>query len=72
MPAAYMKKLKANKKAWEYFCNMPKGYQKVATWWVISAKQETTQLRRLDTLIKDSEAGRKIAPLTLVKDKVKN
>lgn len=71
MPAAYIKKLKANKKAWEYFSNMPLGYQKTATWWVISAKQETTRLRRLDTLIKDSEAGRKIAPLTPLKDKQK-
>lgn len=71
MPAAFLKKLKSNKNAWKYFNNMPKGYQKTATWWVISAKQESTRLRRLDTLIKDSEAGRKIALLTPLKEKQK-
>ncbi len=71
MPAAFLKKLKSNKSAWRYFSNMPTGYQKTATWWVISAKQEETKLRRLETLIKDSDAGRKIAPLTLTKEKTK-
>lgn len=71
MPSAYIRKFKANKKAWQYFSNMPKGYQKTATWWVISAKQDATRLRRLDTLIKDSEAGRKIALLTPLKEKQK-
>ena len=71
MPSAYIRKFKANKKAWQYFGNMPKGYQKTATWWVISAKQEATRLRRLDTLIKDSEARRKIALLTPLKEKQK-
>lgn len=71
MPSAYIRKFKANKKAWAYFSNMPKGYQKTATWWVISAKQEATRLRRLDTLIKDSEARRKIALLTPTKEKAK-
>lgn len=66
---AFLKKIKANKKAWKYFSSMPKGYQKTATWWVISAKQESTRVRRLDTLIKDSEAGRKIVPLTPLKEK---
>ena len=62
-PAAYIKKLKANKKAWEYFSKMPPSYRKAATWWVISAKQEETRLRRHNALIKDSEVGRKIRPL---------
>jgi uncharacterized protein YdeI (YjbR/CyaY-like superfamily) len=70
-PAAFLKMLKANKKAWEYFSKMPPGYRKNATWWVISAKQEETKLRRMKTLIADSEAGRKIGPLMTAKEKAK-
>ncbi len=67
----FEKKLKSNKKAWAYFSNMPPGYRRTATWWVISAKQEETKKRRLDTLIKDSAAGRKIALLMPAKEKKK-
>ncbi len=61
----YEKKFKANKKAWQYFQSMPPSYQKPALWWVVSAKQEETRLHRLNTLINDSEEGRKIKVLTL-------
>ena len=71
MSPGYKKKFKANKKAWANFSKMPPGYRKTATWWVISAKQEATRSRRLDTLIADSEAGRKIALLTTAKEKAK-
>jgi uncharacterized protein YdeI (YjbR/CyaY-like superfamily) len=60
----YEKQFKANKEAWKYFQSMPLSYRKPATHWVMSAKQETTRLKRLDTLIRDSEAGRKIKPLS--------
>lgn len=70
-PAALLKMLKANKKACEYFSKKPPGYRKTSTWWVISAKQEETKLRRMKTLIADSEAGRKIGPLMPLKEKVK-
>ena len=52
-----------NKKAWKNFEAMPASYKKPALWWVISAKQETTRERRLDTLIKDSENGERVAHL---------
>lgn len=51
-----LEKFKQNTKAWTFFKSTPPSYQKVATWWVISAKQEKTQHKRLETLIKDSEA----------------
>ena len=51
----YEQKFQANKKAWEFFQRQPPGYQKLATFWVMSAKQEETRLRRLDTLINNSE-----------------
>ncbi len=66
---ALLKLLKANKKAWENFSKMPPGYRRTSTWWVISAKQEETKLRRMKTLIADSEAGRRIALLTPLKKK---
>ncbi len=60
---AHEKQFKENEKAWHFFQSQAPSYQKMATWWVISAKQEATRLKRLATLIGDSEAVQKIAPL---------
>ncbi len=60
---AYEKKFKRNKKAWDFFQSQPPSYRKPAFWWIMSAKQEETRLRRLDALIKDSEAGQRVGPL---------
>ncbi len=57
---AYEKKLQKNKKAWDFFHTQAPSYRKVAMWWVMRAKQEETRLRRLETLINDSAAGRRI------------
>jgi len=54
---------KKNKKAWKFFQSMPPYYRRNATWWIMSARQETTKLRRLIILIEDSEKGEKIKPL---------
>jgi uncharacterized protein YdeI (YjbR/CyaY-like superfamily) len=54
---AFEKQFKANKKAWKYFQALPPGYRKTSMSWVMSAKQEATQLKRLNQLIADSEAG---------------
>jgi uncharacterized protein YdeI (YjbR/CyaY-like superfamily) len=56
-------KFKKNRKAWEFFESQPPSYKKPALWWVASAKQEATRERRLETLIKDSENGERIAQL---------
>ncbi|HEY3390569.1 MAG TPA: YdeI/OmpD-associated family protein [Prolixibacteraceae bacterium] len=55
--------LRSNLKAWEFFQSQPPSYQRTAIYWVMSAKQETTRLKRLNDLIADSEAGLKIKPL---------
>ena len=55
--------LRANHKAWKFFNEQPPSYRRPATWWVISAKKEETRQRRLETLIEDSAAGRRIGPL---------
>jgi uncharacterized protein YdeI (YjbR/CyaY-like superfamily) len=60
---AQLKVFKKNKKAWDNFSAMPPGYRRTATWYVISAKQEETRLRRLSELMKDSESGKKIKQL---------
>lgn len=58
--SAFEKKFKAKKTAWKNFHAMTPSYRKAATWWVVSAKQESTRLNRLDILIENSQNGRKI------------
>jgi uncharacterized protein YdeI (YjbR/CyaY-like superfamily) len=60
----YEKQFRANKKAWKFFEAQAPWYRKTATWWVISAKKEDTRLKRLATLINDSEHCRTIQRLT--------
>jgi uncharacterized protein YdeI (YjbR/CyaY-like superfamily) len=55
---------RANKTAWSFFQAQPPSYRRTATWWVISAKREETRQKRLATLIRDSQNGRTVAPLT--------
>lgn len=59
----FEKLFKKNKVAWKNFQAMAPGYKKTATWWVISAKREDTRLKRLNTLIEDSENDIKIKML---------
>ena len=51
----FEKQFKANKIAWNYFQSLAPSYQKPSTNWVMSAKQETTRIKRLYELINDSE-----------------
>lgn len=53
----FQQEFKADKKAWEYFQSLAASYKKTSTHWVMSAKQEATQLKRLHELIADSRAG---------------
>lgn len=57
------RKLRANEKAWSFFQSQAPSYRKAAIWWVSNAKQEATRLKRLQSLINDSEAGRKLPHL---------
>lgn len=58
---AYEAQFRASQPAWEFFEAQPPSYRKSATGWVMSAKREETRLRRLSTLIEDSENGRRLA-----------
>ena len=61
---AQEERFRANAPAWEFFSACPPSYRKMATWWVVSAKRPETRERRLDTLIEDSAAGRRLAHMS--------
>ncbi len=72
LEAAHEKKFKANAKAWRFFRTQAPWYQRTTTWWVVSAKREETHLKRLVTLIGDSEKGRRIGLVDYPKSKWKD
>lgn len=51
---AYEKQFKKDKIAWEFFINQAPSYKKVMIHWIMSAKQETTRLSRLEKTIQIS------------------
>ena len=60
----YEEKIKANEKASHYFFEKkPPSYRKQVIWWIMSAKREETQLKRLNILIESSEKNEVIPPL---------
>ncbi|KAA9353023.1 YdeI/OmpD-associated family protein [Larkinella humicola] len=62
LAAAFETQLKANEKAWQFFHQQAPSYQKTVRHWIMGAKQPETRLKRLMSLIEDSENGRKVAP----------
>jgi uncharacterized protein YdeI (YjbR/CyaY-like superfamily) len=52
--------LRKNKAAWTFFQAQPPSYRKRMCWWLISAKQEATRLKRLEKLIAASAGGKRI------------
>jgi uncharacterized protein YdeI (YjbR/CyaY-like superfamily) len=64
LSGAFEKQFRANEKAWKFFRAQAPWYQRVAAFWVVSAKKDDTRLKRLTKLIEDSENGRTIPPLT--------
>jgi uncharacterized protein YdeI (YjbR/CyaY-like superfamily) len=54
------KRFMANKTAWEFFHKQPPGYQKTMRHWVMTAKQEKTQLKRLVQLIETSGEEKRV------------
>jgi uncharacterized protein YdeI (YjbR/CyaY-like superfamily) len=64
LPREFEERFRSEPAAWEWFESRPPGYRKTAIHWVISAKREETRLRRLQTLIDCSAAGRTVPPLT--------
>jgi uncharacterized protein YdeI (YjbR/CyaY-like superfamily) len=63
LPAAYKRKFRDHSEAWKFFQAQPPGYQRICSWWVISAKKEETRLKRLAALMECSRQQRKIPAL---------
>jgi uncharacterized protein YdeI (YjbR/CyaY-like superfamily) len=56
-------RFRANSAAWNFWNTTPAGYRRQMTWWVINAKRQETRLRRLEVLIEEHAAGRRIDPV---------
>ena len=65
----YEKKFRGKKKAWEFYQTQAPWYRRTSSFWVTSAKQEETRLRRLEQLIACSARGERI-PQLISKKKV--
>jgi len=55
LSSKYEEIFKSNKKAWNFFNAQAPSYQKKITSWIMSAKQEKTQISRLEKTIIESE-----------------
>jgi uncharacterized protein YdeI (YjbR/CyaY-like superfamily) len=53
-------KLQVNEKAWLFFSKQAPSHRKTIVYWIMSAKQESTRLSRLEKLITASESGIKL------------
>lgn len=59
--ADHLRRLRGNRRAWQFFQAQPPSYQRLITHWVTRAKAEATRLRRLAKLIEVSASGRRLA-----------
>ncbi|MEJ2482532.1 MAG: YdeI/OmpD-associated family protein [Gemmatimonadota bacterium] len=57
---AFEQRFRAEPAAWAFFQSESHAYRRTVTRWVMSAKREETRLRRLERLMEDSAAGRRI------------
>lgn len=55
LPDEFEKAFKANQPAWEFYSGQAPSYRKTVVHWILSAKQKSTQLARLEKLISGSE-----------------
>lgn len=56
----YEETFKSNPRAWAFFTSQPPGYRRTAIWFVLSAKQEATRLKRLAVLMSHSDRGQRL------------
>ncbi|MGH2582159.1 MAG: YdeI/OmpD-associated family protein [Anaerolineales bacterium] len=68
------RRFKENKAAWNFFISQPPGYQKTLRHWVMSAKQEATQIKRLERIIEVSATKKRVdlmSPFKMTQDQRK-
>ncbi len=63
LPDEFLIIFQKNSSAWKFFNSQPPSYRKVVFRWVMSAKQEETQRKRLNELINDSSDKLRIKPM---------
>jgi len=64
LSAKFKKLFRANALAWEFFTKQAPWYQRTAGYWVSSAKQQETRMRRLAKLMEVSANGQRLDQLT--------
>jgi len=57
---AYLRRFKANARAWTFFEAQPPGYRRLSIRWIMDAKKEETREKRLNTMIKLSAAQKRL------------
>ena len=60
LSSTYKEVFKSNKKAWDFFSSQAPSYQKKIIHLIMSAKQEKTQISRLEKAIKESEQFKRV------------
>ncbi len=55
------KKFKSEKSAWKFFSSQAPSYQKTVVHWIMKAKQEATQIKRLEQAIDASANNKRVA-----------
>jgi len=60
LPEPYNRLVKANAAAWNFLQTQPAYYRKTVCWWIVSAKMETTRLKRLEKLMAHSARGERL------------
>ena len=64
LPRAYARVLKSDPRAWTFFNAQPPGYQRLATWWIVSAVREETRQKRLQQLLGVCAKGQRLDALS--------
>jgi uncharacterized protein YdeI (YjbR/CyaY-like superfamily) len=54
------RRFKAEAKAWAFFRAQPPGYQRLAAWYVASAKKDETRRKRLEILMASAGRGKRL------------
>lgn len=57
---AEAKAFRQEKAAWAFFEALPPSYRRKLTWWVVSAKQETTRAKRFASFVQACAEGRRL------------
>jgi uncharacterized protein YdeI (YjbR/CyaY-like superfamily) len=63
LDADLLRRFRSNPGAWKFFEAQSPSYRRMMTWWILSARKDETRCRRLDALIADSAAGRRLGLL---------